>query len=255
MESRSELEWLDNDIQEIRRLFETNPQLFQSLADVHDPDRHARYLVVADLTWQIWHHAAGVYVLLREGIYTSMLVIQRAIFEALVTLAYIVKHPDSQNEAVVLLAHSYIQDINHFSHQQELVKERSEILTRMPAHLVERARSRAEKQPRTWSGKTIRQMANEAGIEGYSPTYRFMSAEAHATAIGRHVRTLRTGDIMKIETGRQVTPEEVEAAANFARRALHAAFKIMWSVFDGPSITISSTDPEGWRHSPPHIAT
>jgi hypothetical protein len=244
---RSQLDWLASDVGEFRRLVDAYPEVWKPLADVRDPDRHARWLVVADLTLQIWTHAMAVEVLLKEDLYTSAVVIQRAIFDALVTLGYIVKHPDSQNEAVILLAYSYLRDIEHFSQQKELVDAYRKILERMPKDLVETAKARAEEHPRTWSGKTVKAMAEVAGVEGYDPAYKSMSGESHASAMGRHVRTIREGNMMNIETGRRPTPKEVEASANFARRALHTAFMTMWEVFEGPKkITIRSESPEVW---------
>jgi hypothetical protein len=208
-------------------------------------------MVVADLSWQIFEHATAMHLLLTEQLYTSALVVLRAIYEAQVTLRYLVQHQKSQDEAVIFLAFSYLRDIKHFGHQADLVDEYSAIVERMPKHLVEEAKRRAAKHPPTWSGKTVSRMADEAGMVGHVPTYGFLSAEAHSAALGRHVSSARTGDMMSIETGRQMSPEEVESTANFARRAVHFAFKTIWGIFDAPKISFDSTDPEEWRRKTP----
>jgi hypothetical protein len=242
----TELDWLASDTQEIRRLLDEHPDVLKPLADVTDPNQHAKYLVVAELTWRIWMHAMAVEVLLRQELYTPALVVQRAIFEALTTYGYLVSHENFQDEAVILLAYSFMRDIQHFSHQANLVKEHTAILERMPKHLVEIAKARTKKRPRTWSGKTVKEMAEVAGVSGYDPLYRYMSGEAHASAMGRHIRTAQEGPMMKIHLGRDATEKEIQSSANFARRALHAAFKKMWDIFGGSKITIRSKDPEVW---------
>ena len=246
MKERTQLEWLRSDVEEVRRVLDEHPQVFEALADVRDPDRHAKYLVVAELTWRIWTHAMAVEVLLREDLYTPALIIQRAMFDAFVTLGYVVKHPKSQDEAVILLAYSYLRDLRHFPTQTDLVREYTDVLNRMPKRLVNTAKARAKERPRTWSGKSIKQMAEAAGVRGYDPGYTHMSGEAHASAMGRHIRTTRHGDMMNLEAGRRTTDKEVQASANYARRFLHVSFKTLWDVFGGPKITIRSENPDEW---------
>ncbi len=243
---RTELDWLTSDTQEIRRLLDERPKLFKPLADVTDPNRHAKYLVVAELTWRIWMHAMAVDVLLRQQLYTPALVAQRAIFDSLTTYGYLVSHKDFQDESVILLAYSFMRDIKHFPQQQNVVKEYKATLDRMPKHLVETARTRSKDHPRTWSGKTVKEMAEIAGVSGYDPLYAYMSGEAHASAMGRHIGIIQESGVMNIHLGRNATEKEIQSSANFARRALHAAFKKMWDIFDGPKISIRSKDPEVW---------
>ena len=246
MPDRTELDWLTVDTQEFRRLLDQHPDLLKPLSDVTDANQHAKYLVVAELTWRIWMHAMAVEVLLRQELYAPALVAQRAIFDALATYGYLVNHKDFQDEAVVLLAYSFMRDIRHFSQQANLVKEYAAIVDRMPKRLVEIAKSRAKDHPRTWSGKTVKDMAAIAGVTGYDPLYGYMSGEAHASAMGRHIRTIQEGRMMKVHLGRDATEKEIQSSANFARRALHAAFKKMWEIFGGRRITIRSKDPEVW---------
>ena len=246
MTDRTQLDWLASDNREFRRLLDEHPNVLDVLADVRDPNRHATYLVVVELTWRLWIHAMGVEVLLREELYTSALVLQRAMFDAFVTLGYLVKHPQFQDEAVILLAYSYIRDLKHFSNQAELVKEYTQILARMPKHLVDTAKARAKKHPRTRSGKTVKEMAEAAGVSGYDPGYTSMSGEAHASAMGRHITTIQDGRIMNVDAGRKATDKEVQASANFARRFLHVSFRTLWHVFGGPKIEIRSENPDDW---------
>src|SRR2546429_4640196 len=114
---------------EIRRLIDAAlPSFAEQLGDATDPNRHAKYLVVADLTWRIWYLAMSIHILLEEEVYAPAVVLARALWEALATLGYLVKHPKFQDEAVILLAFSHKQLVKQFTHQTDLVKERNEIL-------------------------------------------------------------------------------------------------------------------------------
>lgn len=242
----SEQDLLHHDIAEIRRLLDTHREVLERLADMRDPARHTYLSIVAELFFRMWVHAAAVDVLLRENLFPSTLVVMRSIFDALVVMGYLVKHPDSKNEAVILRAFSYLRDIKDYAHQTELVTEYTRVLSIMPPELVALAKRRSENRPWTWSGKTVKRMAIETGIQGYDAGYSSMSGEAHASAMGRLVQTIPEGKMVNITTGRPMTPKEVEASANYARRALHTAFLTMWGEFDGPKMTIHSKDPYLW---------
>ena len=91
-------------------------------------------------------------------------------------------------------------------------------------------------------------MAREGQVRGYHPMYGYASAETHISIVGEHVRVEQlSASEVRLVTGRDITPEEGENQANFARRALHGAFRILWGVLDGPKIEIRSTDPELWN--------
>jgi hypothetical protein len=140
-EDLSQLQWLGRDIPEFRRLIESAmPSFAERLGDVTDADRHAKYLVVADLTWRVWYLGIGINVLLEEELHSPAIVLARSLWEAISTLAYLVKHQSFGDEAVILLAFSYQQMVKQFAHQPELVKQRTEILARMPPKLVGEAR-------------------------------------------------------------------------------------------------------------------
>ncbi len=210
-------------------------------------DRHAKHLVVADLTWRIWYLAMGIHLLLEQEIHSPAVALARALWETLATLAYLVKHPKFQDEAIVLLGFSFLEQAKHFAHQPELVKERTGIVDRMPARLVAEAKRRAAKYPFTWSGLKIRQLAEAGDVTGYAEAYAYFSTETHGTLVGENVKVV-TGDDGKahIKFGRQLDPKSVESLANFARRSLHAAFKTMWDVFKGPPVVFHGEDPETW---------
>src|SRR6266511_2021539 len=74
--SPSQLQWLGQDAVEIRRLIDTAlPSFAEQLGDATDPNRHAKYLVVADLTWRIWYLAMSIHILLEEEVYAPAVVL------------------------------------------------------------------------------------------------------------------------------------------------------------------------------------
>lgn len=247
MAEPTELDWLGHDVVALRDVMTKTPEWLNPLADLTDPDCHARFLVVANLAWQMWDYAIAVHVLLRGELHVPATIILRSMFETLASLAYLVKHQRFQKEAIIFLAFSYSNQLRYFAHQPDFVRDLESIIARMPRALVEEARARAAKPPYTWSGKTVRTLAEEAGVRGYGEAYGYLSSESHGTMIGHHVRIVREADGMgRIETGRSTTPLTIQAAANMARRALHSAFKILWQIFDAPPIKLPTTDPEQW---------
>lgn len=206
-------------------------------------------LVVADLTWRIWYLAISIHLLLAHELYSPANVLARSLWEAIATLGYLVKHPKFQDEAVILLAFSYQQLVKQFPHQPDLVKERTEILARMPKKLVAEAQRRGSQKPWTWSALNARQLAAAGGVTGYTEAYGFFSSETHGTLVGENIKILppETGETKgTIRMGRQPGPKDVDSLANFARRSLHGAFKIMWNVFDAPPVQVRTPDPEVW---------
>jgi hypothetical protein len=248
----TQLQWLGYDTIELRRLLDSTPSFVAPLADFTDVDRHAKHLVVADLTWRIWHLAMGIHLLLEHEIPSPAVVLTRALWEALATVAYLVQHPKFQDEAIILLAFSFLEQAKQFAHQPELVKERTEILDRMPATLVAEARRRAARKPFTWSGLNMRQLSAAGRMKGYAEAYAYFSTETHGTLMGEHVKVVR-GDDGKahITTGRTLDPKTIESLANFARRSLHAAFKTMWGVLDAPPVVFHGDNPETWQKAQP----
>lgn len=248
---RTQVEWLAEDIPEMRRLVDfALPSFLPLLTDRTDPERTAKYLVTADLVWRIWYLAIAIQVLLAQELYSPANVLTRSLWEAMATLAYLVKHPKFPDEALILLAFSFQKLVEQSPHQPELVKERTAILARMPAKLVDEARRRAKTKPFTWSGKTARQLGDAAGVTGHAQSYPFLSSEVHGTLVGENIKIIAPQKGEKkgeIKFGRQPGPRDIEALANFARRALHGAFKIMWRVFNGPKVQVQTPDPDLWH--------
>jgi hypothetical protein len=247
MTEQSELDRLRHDVEVFAGILTSTPDWLKPLADLTDTDRHARYLVVANLAWQIWEFAIAVELLLREELHASAIIVLRSAYETLVSLAYIANHNRSQDEAIICLAFSYIRQVEYFQHQADFVANITDILNRMPRRLVDEARKRDKTKPWTWSGLNMRQLAKAAKVTGYDEAYGYFSSESHGTMIGHQVRIVREADGSgRIQTGRKVSDLSVESAANMARRMFHSAFKTLWRVFDAPPITFPTTDPEAW---------
>src|SRR4051812_12943654 len=116
MTEKTQLQWLAEDTVEIRRLLDSAmPSFLPRLGDATDPDRHAKYLVVGDLVWRIWYLAMGIELLLVQELYSPANALARALWEALATIGYLVKHSNFQDEAVILLAFSYQKLIDQFA--------------------------------------------------------------------------------------------------------------------------------------------
>lgn len=248
----SELEWLEHDIGEIRRIIDANDGLLAPLGDLTDVPEHTLRFVTADLFWQIWYHAMAVHSLLREDLKNPLAAVQRALFEAISTLGYLHRHPNRAAEATVLLATTYIRDQLYYFDQPTLVAERTELLARMPEDLVALGRQRLAKHPKTWSGRTVQQLSSGAGVDGYDRLYRILSSHAHAGIVGHHVQlTIDDDGKMNVRTGGGLRLEEVEANANFARRALHDSLKVLLlHLGTSGQIEFHSTDPRLWFNSP-----
>lgn len=241
--------WLANDCDEIVRLVDSS-QLFAKLIAQRDLPTHALRLVVADLAWQVLTHTKGISVLLEHRLRAPLLVAQRACFEGLISLAYLVQHADAKSESQAFLAHSFINKIESLSEDSEFLRERERNLARIPDAIVEVARSRRSKHPRTWSGPTIKEMAKAGHVTGYESGYRFLSREAHLTVIGSHVRVFeREEGGFRVIAGRELEDFEAESQANFARRNLHSTFRLLWHALEGGDVQVRSEDPAVWLAS------
>ena len=248
MDRLTQLDSLAHDYAELRRILEENPSLAAPLGDTRDPDRHARYLVVADLAWQVWLNAGAAQLLLKEEFHTAALVVTRSVFEAFAYILYLANHPNAQHEAVIFLAFSYLQQVDDFSHDDTFVTDIKGILDRMPEDVVAEAQRRRTNRPYTWSGKGFRRVCEGAQVTGYQEAYPHLSANVHSTFLGQHVRVVDEGDgKVTVQTGRRFTELNVESTANLIRRLLHTVFKTMWSVFGGPPITLHTSDPFKWE--------
>lgn len=244
----TQLELLEADLTETQRLINENIEVFRVLGDLTDLT-HQNYLsVVVDLRWRVLYHVLGVRELIKEKLWDPLIVVQRAIFETIATLSYLTRLPNSEEEALVLRAYTQLKQLKIFSDQSEIVDDRRQLLSRMPPKAVAVAKKRLQTKPYTWSGMTIRQMAEIGKITGYFTMYDYLSAEAHASIIGEHVQIIDHGNgIATIEFGREIPSRDIEAHANYARRAIKHSFRIMWNIFNGPTVQILTPDPDEWE--------
>lgn len=245
---------LTSDLPMFRRIINDRPAILAPLADTTDLNRQSYLMVLADLFWQLWCHVIGAHHLLEQGLEASLLVVERAIFEAAVGIGYLVKHPNREFESLVFLAYSYLREQDEFSHQPDLVSDRARVLARMPSTAVAEARRRKDTYPRSWSGKTIKDMAQDGGVQGYDTLYRILCGTAHASLVGRHVKVIDTQDGKRtIETGIDLTSHNAEAHANFCRRMLHTSFRILLRELDAQPFSLPTWDPNQWD-LPGHLA-
>lgn len=245
---RAQRDWLSHDLVEFARIFDEHPDWAKPLGDARDPRARTRYRIVADLFGQIWDHVRGAHALLEGEHFAPLMAVQRATFEAITTLGYLVRHPHSADEAVILLACTHLRQIEVFTQDAPLLEERRRLLAEMPAELVAEAQRRMRAHPRTWSGKRVSQMASEGKVEGYASMYGYLSAHVHTSIVGEHV-VLEPGAEGRttLTLGRALSQQDAEAHANFARRALHGSFRLMWKLFDAPRVDIRSRNPDTWR--------
>ena len=247
---RSQLEWLAHDLDIMRPLLEGS-DVFPRLSDTSDNPTHALRLVAADLTWQIWTHVVGASVLLQRRLRAPLIVVQRACFEGIISLSYLVSRSNAKEEAQIFLAHSFLREIQTFSDESEFVGERRRNLANIPSSLVTVAERRLSNRPHTWSGQTFKRMAELGHVAGYDDGYRYMCGEAHVSVIGGHVRVLdREDGGVRIMTGAECPDSEVEAHANFARRNLHSAFRLLWQAVEAGPVQVPTEDPADWLAGP-----
>jgi hypothetical protein len=216
----------------------------KALGDTREPQAHIFLRASVDLSWQVLGHAAGSAAMIEGRLGTALLPVQRAVFEALANLRFLVAHPNRNFEATVFQAYSYLKDIEDFPTDVPLVEERKEILGRMPAEVVANAKRRLKDRPHTWSGKNLSTMARQGGLGDFEALYGFLSGRAHASRIGYHVRFgAVTGDQQEVQFSMALPEGDVEVHANFTRLALHSAFRALWSLVDSPRLVVPTPDP------------
>lgn len=244
----TQLQWLAHDLPEYHRVLGAHPTLLDPLADMRDLDEQGRLTVLTDLFFRIFQHAAGLCVLLEHDVRTPALVVTRALFEASGTLGYLVTHKDQQFEALVLLAFSHLSKLEYFPNQKGLVAELEANLKRMPTRVVEEAKKRRKKHPKTWSGVSVKTVMTSGSIIGYDFVYGLLSAEVHASSIGELVKVVpgSTPGTVDISTALSILPVDVEALANYARRSLNDSLMILWTAMKGPAFSINTEDPKIW---------
>jgi hypothetical protein len=223
-----------------------NLPILASAAAEPDPHRACYLLALTDLFWQVHQYAGAIHVLIREQLHLPLLVCQRGLFESGTAMGYLRLHGKAEFEGAVLLAYSYLKDIEDHSEQTELLEERNALLARMPADAVQTARKRMSRRPRTWSGLSFRELVARGGMAGFDKFYGPLSGSAHAARSGRYFRIVKRGDDHFVTTGWPINGEEAEVQSNFARRVLHGAFKIMWSENGGAAGSLNTSNPNDW---------
>ncbi len=176
-----------------------------------------------------------------------LMVTHRGMYECFLSLQYIASHPKKSFEATVLLAWSYIKDIEELFGGHPAAAERTRLLEAMPQDAVGAARTRLSTRPFTWTGLTVREVARHSRVGGYDEFYGPVSGYAHAARVGRYFRLSPTpAGAWSIDTGWEMIAYEREVQANHARRLLHGSFRSMWTLLGGGRLDIEAYDPFAW---------
>lgn len=240
-----ELDWLASDINQYLALIKEHRQVFAVLADHTDPDQHNYYDLVVDQFFRAHQHAMGMHALMSKRLRDPTFAVARAFLESAANLCYLANTKKPIEAAVVLRAYSYIKETQLFGRQQDLVQDRAAILRRMPQHLVRLARHRA-KNNEPWAGLTFKRMAQVAKLNGLQ-LYAYLSEQAHARAVGRHVWLTETiNGKARLNLGASLSVSDTDVTANFVRRLLNGAFRAMWTVLGGPKVTLQAPNPCAW---------
>jgi hypothetical protein len=243
----TELEQLAYDVPSLADLARSDPNVIAAAANAVDPLRHAALIVFNDLFWQVQQYAAAICALVPHDLHLPIQVVLRGLYESAVIMGYLRIHPAKDREAAILLAYTYWRDTEELHHDEDATRERMGILTRMPSDVVTEAKRRGTTRPKGWSGLTFRDLASKSGVRGYDSLYGPLSGSAHAARAGRYYRLQQVhGGRIQVHTGWSSSEEERETHANFARRILHSAFKIMWDENGGGPLSLKTTDPEVW---------
>lgn len=96
----------------------------------------------------------------------ALVVVERALFEAGVAVGYLRDHSDRHRDGAVFLAYTHLKEMEDFPDAVGVVAEREEILSRMPADVVQTARARISTRPFTWTGVSLRKAAEIAHMTG-----------------------------------------------------------------------------------------
>jgi hypothetical protein len=244
----SEFELLGDDLRSLRALLQAHPAPLGSLADTTDLPLQSFRMVLADLGWQGFYHALAGAKLLEEDLEPSLHAIERVLFEVAVGIGYLVMHSDRNHEAEIFLAYTHLRDQQESPNQPELIADRAAVLSRMPPEAVATARLRLSKRPKSWSGKHIKQMAEEGHVSGYDTLYRFLCGPTHAGIAGRYVKVFEGPNGTRvIQTGTDISHEAAEVHANFIRRTLQSILRILSSFIPGFVIQPPSWDPDSWQ--------
>jgi len=223
--------------------------LLASLGDLSDLDAQNYRVVQCDMTWRMLINCLGVQALLMADLRYPAMTVTRAVFELAANQVYLWRHERREFEANVFTAFSHLKRIGHYPGDSGLIAERRGLLARMPEDTVAEAERRLGARPFTMSGKSLRRVAEEAGVEGYDAAYDPLSAEAHSNLVGETVQVVRIGSENKrvVQLGAPLSTTEKEYMANFARRSLKHSSSIMAEALSAEvRFKFSSIDPDRW---------
>ncbi|HEY4320394.1 MAG TPA: DUF5677 domain-containing protein [Gemmatimonadales bacterium] len=251
-DSSTQVHYLAYDIEIVLSVIQNERALFDALGATDRPGFHVLTVAVTDLTWQVISHAAGVVTLLQGDFVSPLCAVQRALFEAFANLAYLFRHDDRETEAQVFQAYTYLKDMEDFPLDASLTEERQELLARLPERIVATARARAKTKPWTWSGKNLKEVAREGGIEGFDGLYAYLSGRAHAARLGQSVRFgAVAGNTQAVTLGEGLPLEDTEIHACAARRALRDCVGLLCrTVAANPIIYTSPNPSDFWNRQP-----
>jgi hypothetical protein len=243
----TELDHLATDLETLAATINSRAHVLAAIAQRSSVLSQAYGHVLADQLVRVHQLCASIVLLLPAGMEFPIVVLGRALFEATTTLFYLKHHDEPETEAAILFAYTWLRDISEHESDRELTNERVLALKKLPDRVVAIASERAARHPRTWSGKSIRQMAEEAKVQGYDEAYGLISGHVHSARTGRYVRFVPSGPSqIQVEVDHDMSSEEIDVMANFARRVLRSSAGFVWEELSGESVNFVTPAPT-WR--------
>jgi len=187
-----------------------------------------------------WRDLQGVLLLCREGLTEQGLVVARSIWEAAVTLEYIRRAPEERARLYIeydpVLRWRMLQkaERNPELKASAALLEARESRKQEFEQLHQQFRAVRDKYPNTryWSGKSLRALAQDLGVEGdYDFVYSWISEQAHVevTAIGRQFKPKELNAV-GIDFPDYLAPAVVIASwASVILEAYNEAFKLAFA--------------------------
>jgi hypothetical protein len=242
-ESRSQVEWLAQDLRAFRTLVEENGARFASISDDSEPLKQNYHAVATEFFWRTYYLAAGARMMLAATLRTPMVVLQRALYESTVSAMHLAQHAEPEREALIYRACSYFREMVVLAPPQERVDVLNAALARMPDDVVEVAKKRHGGWG--WTGMNWKQLGESVGFREYA-VYSYLSEYSHSR-IGNHVQIVRDAEgNRQLQFGDAYSAEENEHAANFTRRMLFLSFDAVRKAFEWEVVNISTQDPMKW---------
>jgi hypothetical protein len=243
----NEIVHLGSDLQLVLEISRQEQAIFRELGQTDQPGRHALAVVAIDLAWQMIGHAAGVSVLLNHDFGPPIAPLQRALVEALASVAYLRRVDDRETEAQVFQAYSHLKDIEDFPSDRGLIEERQSILAQLSSAIVEEATRRTATSPKTWSGKRVRDMAKIGGLVGFDGVYGYLSGRTHANRVGHNVRFgTAQGSTQSVTLGATLSAGDKESHACAARRCLRDGVRVVWEIVGASPVVYTTPNPTNY---------